>query len=188
MSLKIQPLCLVCLVLLTSSCTGTKDLTFDKLNRNYFGNVDNCESLDPSILTEKDNKTLRVQYPSLWETDFEVDFGIDISSTHYPDSCYRGFNVSVLDFEDYYFKKNPLINYYSFTKFRYKGMRGLYYVRDDLGLRSADSNAYWRAEMKLYDKKSDEIYYIILGKRHTLSGEPNWCDFSPMMKSLVIKR
>lgn len=129
-----------------------------------------------------------MSYPSSWKTDFEMDFGIDISSTNYPDSIYRGFNVSVLDYEDYYFKKNPLINYYSFTPFRYKGLRGLYYVRDDLGFRSADSSAYWRAEMKLYDKKANEIYYIILGKRHTISEEPNWCDFSPMLKSLVIKR
>ena len=149
------------------------------------GLFNNCGVSEKNIETVTiTNQLFDIQYPSDWNIDNELKQGVDISSRNFPDSIERGFMLSVVPFQDFYFKENKMIKYYRFEKGEYNGYEAIFLTRNDLGIKE-DSTVYWRNELKV--KKGDNLYQLVFGLRNKAKVEPEWCDFKGIINSLIIK-
>ncbi len=133
-----------------------------------------------------DHELFHIETPANWNIDQKLKKGMAISARSFPDSNQRNFMLSVMPYQDYYFKKNGRINYFKFETGIYKNYKAIYLVRNDLQKRATDNSAYWRAELKILNKKENMIYHIAIGKRNSLNTIPEWCEFQRIVESFKI--
>lgn len=145
----------------------------------------NCQEFNQAdSLTTKTHDLFEIKYPSGWE---HVNFtqALVLSSKNYPDSVNREFTLSVLPYQEFYLKKNHLIQYYKFQKGTFKDYDCVALIRNDLYPKG--DSVFWRSEIKIVNKKKDLVYLLFFGKRSDKSEEPRWCEFEPIVNSLIIK-
>lgn len=145
------------------------------------------DKMDTSAYSELSHDLFSIKYPVNWNHDLEMPVGLDISSADFPDTLSRGFMLSVVPYRDFYLKKNPEVNYHTFKVINYKGHNAVFLIRKDLDKRESDNTVYWRAELKIVNKAKTQVYFLVIGKRHSVDQEPEWCEFKGIVESLQIK-
>ncbi|SFT39817.1 hypothetical protein SAMN05216474_0337 [Lishizhenia tianjinensis] len=149
-----------------------------------FSYFEECKT--SSIDTLVNHELFEIGFTNEWIDDskFKMVQGIDIAQFD-KDSVKIDFMLSVLPYQDYYLKRNPGIEYFSFERIQYKGLQGIHLIRNDLF--PGDSTVYWRSEIKLYDTKKEYVYHMIFGKRNDQNIAPDWCVFAPIVTSFEAK-
>jgi hypothetical protein len=171
---------LLCLAaLLVSASTYGPEGLIDFENR-----FNDCEHENTKLISLK-NDTFKIKYPEFWKEDNQLKNGLDISSSDFPDSNLRTVLLTIVPYSQFkaFARKNPMVNYYLYSEGEFKGHDAVFMIRNDLK-KGNDDTVFWRAELKLIDEKNDLLYILVFGKPAHMNQEPNWCEFSSIVKSL----
>ena len=142
-----------------------------------------CAEADPAIqIVTADHELFKVSFPSYWMNE-PVGEGVRLRSAEFSDGWPRIFTLARVPFQEEKMQGSE-DDFHRFEHGTFNDHKAIWLIENDRDPHD-DGTVMWHSEIRV--AAGDEMYLIAMERRHDRNTEPDWCDFAPMIGSLVLK-